>query len=121
VVGGFLDVAKLVSGSKGARSPYDDLASDIGRDVYADVGGWHLFLRDLAVEPGANAKMSAALAAELGPRAADRPTEAEVEAVLARVPVRLGGGRGTVPLLDLVPKAGVRDLARLVEEFGRRR
>jgi hypothetical protein len=78
-------------------------------------------LRDLSVEPGAEAKMATALAQELGPKASERPTEAQVEAVLARVPVRLGGGRDTVPLLDLVPKAGVRDLTRLVEEFGRRR
>jgi hypothetical protein len=121
VVGGFLDLAKLVSGTQGTRSPYDDLAASIGRDVYADLGGWHILLRDLSVQPGADAKMSAALAAELGPRAADRLAERDVEAVLARVPVRLGGGRTTVPLLELVPSAGVRDLTRLVEEFGRKR
>lgn len=109
-----------MSGTKGARSPYDDLAADIGRDVYADVGGWHLFLRDLSVEPGADAKMAAALAAELGPRAGERLSESDVERVLARVPVRLGG-KDKVPLLDLVPKAGVRDLTRIVEEFGKRR
>jgi hypothetical protein len=110
-----------VSGSQGSRSPYEDLAFAIGRDVYADLGGWHIFLKDLSVEPGAPAKMAAALAAELGPRAADRLEERDVEAVLARVPVRLGGNRTTVPLLDLVPRAGVRDLTRHVEEFGRKR
>lgn len=89
--------------------------------MYADLGGWHVLLKDLSVQPGADAKMSAALAAELGPRAADRLSERDVEAVLARVPVKLGGGRTTASLLDVVPGAGVRDLTRLVEEFGRKR
>lgn len=120
-VGGFLDLAALVAGSKGSKSPYEDLAFSIGQDVYADLGGWHIFLKDLAVEPGAPAKMAAALAAELGPRAGDRLAERDIEAVLARVPVKLGGGRTTVPLLDLVSSAGVRDLTRHVEDFGRKR
>lgn len=36
-----------------------------GRDVYVDVAGWHLFLRDMNAAPGL--KMSQALAAKFGP------------------------------------------------------
>jgi hypothetical protein len=60
-------MAKLVSGSAGAaKTPYDDLASSIGRDIYVDVAGWHLFMRDMNAAPGI--KMSQALASQLGPK-----------------------------------------------------
>jgi hypothetical protein len=36
-----------------------------GRDVYVDIAGWHLFLRDMSAVPGL--KMSQALATKLGP------------------------------------------------------
>lgn len=36
-----------------------------GRDVYVDIAGWHLFMRDMNAAPGF--KMSAALATQLGP------------------------------------------------------
>eukprot|EP00878_Enallax_costatus_P032678 GHUV01035930.1.p1 GENE.GHUV01035930.1~~GHUV01035930.1.p1 ORF type:complete len:129 (+),score=22.50 GHUV01035930.1:423-809(+) len=66
VVEGWLDLAKLVAseGSK-QKSPYDELAYKIGRDVYVDIAGWHLFLRDMSAVPGL--KMSQALATKLGP------------------------------------------------------
>jgi len=37
-----------------------------GRDVYVDVAGWHLFLRDMNATPGV--KMSVALANQFGPQ-----------------------------------------------------
>lgn len=36
-----------------------------GRDVYVDIAGWHLFMRDMNAVPGF--KMSQALATQLGP------------------------------------------------------
>jgi hypothetical protein len=45
VMEGWLDVSKLVSGGGAAKSPYEDFASAIGRDVYVDLAGWHLYLR----------------------------------------------------------------------------
>lgn len=36
-----------------------------GRDVYVDIAGWHLYLRDMSAVPGV--KMSQALATKLGP------------------------------------------------------
>eukprot|EP00882_Tetradesmus_deserticola_P010231 GHRQ01010809.1.p1 GENE.GHRQ01010809.1~~GHRQ01010809.1.p1 ORF type:complete len:183 (+),score=47.46 GHRQ01010809.1:201-749(+) len=65
-VEGWLDLAKLVAseGSK-SKSPYEELAYQIGRDVYVDIAGWHLFLRDMSAVPGL--KMSHALATKLGP------------------------------------------------------
>jgi hypothetical protein len=40
-------------------------AAAAGRDVYVDIAGWHLFLRDMSAVPGL--KMSQALATKLGP------------------------------------------------------
>lgn len=42
-VGSWVDLASFVSSSGGGgRTPYDELADVIGRDVYIDVAGWHL-------------------------------------------------------------------------------
>lgn len=69
-----------------------------GRDVYVDIAGWHLFLRDMSAVPGL--KMANALAAQLGPQAASAGRgglrEADVSGVLRRIPVDVGGGRVTV-------------------------
>jgi hypothetical protein len=49
-------------------SPYlafSAAAAAVGRDVYVDIAGWHLFLRDMSAVPGL--KMSQALATKLGP------------------------------------------------------
>ena len=45
---------------------------DTGKEVYVDVNGWHLYLRDISV-PGADAKLSQALAAHLGSKVGGRP------------------------------------------------
>jgi hypothetical protein len=66
VTGAFLDLAKLVASDTSRRSGgFDDLASDIGRDVYADLNGWHLFLKDMGTVPG-GPKMADLLAQQLG-------------------------------------------------------
>jgi hypothetical protein len=37
-----------------------------GKEVYVDIAGWHLFLRDMSAAPGL--KMNEALATQLGPK-----------------------------------------------------
>ncbi|KAF8065576.1 hypothetical protein HT031_003177 [Scenedesmus sp. PABB004] len=106
VVEGWLDLAKLVAseGSKN-KSPYEELAFKIGRDVYVDIAGWHLFLRDMSAVPGL--KMSQALATQLGPEAAAGGRgglrESDVAAVLKKIPVELGAGKTRVSLFDVMP------------------
>eukprot|EP00877_Chromochloris_zofingiensis_P006005 jgi/Chrzof1/1658/Cz10g16060.t1 len=95
VVEGWLDLAKLVAteGAKG-RSPYEELAYQIGRDVYVDIAGWHLYLRDMSAVPGV--KMSQALATKLGPEVSGSRNgvrESDVADVLRRIPVELGSGK----------------------------
>lgn len=122
VMDGWLDLAKLVAseGSK-TKGVYDELAYRIGRDVYVDIAGWHLFLRDMSAVPGL--KMASALAAQLGPAAADAGRgglrEADVSAVLKKIPVDVGGGRVTLSLYDVMPSACVTDLVRALEDWAR--
>merc|ERR1712118_560330 len=89
--GSFTDLTKFVA-SDAKRGPYDGLAREIGSEVYADVNGWHLYLRDMkACE---SLKMDMALAAQIGPKV-DRSgyDERDVEDVVRKVGVRLWGGQ----------------------------
>lgn len=59
-----------------------------------------------------------ALAGQLGPIAAD-VSEADVEELLKKVPISLGGGKQQVSLFDALPSFAVRDLAGIVKESAR--
>ena len=65
VAGSFMDLSQLLASSSSRKGAFDDLANQIGRDAYADVNGWHLFLRDMSVKPG-GPKMSEVLAEQFG-------------------------------------------------------
>lgn len=63
---GFFDLARLVASDKSThKSAFEDLAYAIGRDAYADLNGWHLFLKDMSTMPG-GPKMHQLLAEHLG-------------------------------------------------------
>lgn len=63
---GWFDMARLVSSGGESKSPFGELAEELGRDVYVDINGWHLYLRDITVQE--NLKLHSALATQLGPR-----------------------------------------------------
>jgi len=66
VTQGFFDLARLVANETSTRkSAFDDLAYAIGKDAYADLNGWHLFLKDMSTIPG-GPKMHQLLAEQLG-------------------------------------------------------
>lgn len=122
IVEGWLDLAKLVAsdGNK-AKGPYEELAYKIGRDVYVDIAGWHLALRDMSAAPGF--KMSQCLATALGPEAAGSGRsgvrENDVAAVLKKIPVELGAGKTRVSLYDVMPSVCVSDLCKILDDFAR--
>lgn len=60
-----------------------------GRDVYIDVSGWHLYLRDVKVPDSGGTTLASGLAAML----AQEGDGADVAGVLGQVPVPLGGGQ----------------------------
>lgn len=114
-VQGWLDLAKLVSGGGGFKSAFKDLAHKIGNDVYIDVNGWHLFLKD--VSSGPDLKMHQALAQQIGVQASSG--KLDLKELLEKVPVKIGDGKTKVSLYDAIPSAIYGDLERIVEDFER--
>ena len=63
--GGWFDLANFVATSSSNKTPFDDFAASIGKDIYIDVLGWHLFLRDVKLT-GADQSLAQALATKIG-------------------------------------------------------
>eukprot|EP00996_Jenningsia_fusiforme_P002578 NODE_3405_length_983_cov_5.877944_g3127_i0.p2 GENE.NODE_3405_length_983_cov_5.877944_g3127_i0~~NODE_3405_length_983_cov_5.877944_g3127_i0.p2 ORF type:complete len:136 (-),score=19.92 NODE_3405_length_983_cov_5.877944_g3127_i0:197-604(-) len=117
----FLDLTSLVASDSARSGTFDDLAYQIGSDAYADLNGWHLFLKDMTAVPG-GPKMHSLLADQIGTQilTTGRYDDRDVEDILKKVPVKLGSGKATVSLDSVLPNACVRDIQRACEEFERR-
>ena len=117
---GWFDLANFVATSSSNRTPFDDLAYSIGKDIYIDVMGWHLFLRDVKIA-GGDQSLAQALATKIGGdlMSTGRFDEQAVEEVLKRTPVALGRGKVTLSLMDVVPQIVLDDLKGLCEAFCR--
>lgn len=90
----------------------ESLAIEIGEKIYIDIAKWHLFLRE--------AHLHMTLAEYLYPLVEkDDISEQGVTNALKSISVSLGGGKRELPLLDLIPSSGVRDLVDILEEFQR--
>mmetsp|Transcript_18300 Transcript_18300/g.32559 ORF Transcript_18300/g.32559 Transcript_18300/m.32559 type:complete len:179 (-) Transcript_18300:418-954(-) len=118
-VGGFLDLAKLVSaGGASKKVVHEELAYKLGQDVYADFGGWHLYLRDM--KGTGELKMSQVLASALGSKMSAKGfDDFEVEKLLKSIPVSLGGGKKTVSLHDVLPSFCMQDLQKICSDYAR--
>ncbi|NET36728.1 MAG: DUF3181 family protein [Cyanothece sp. SIO1E1] len=91
----------------------ESLAADIGENIYMDIAKWHLYL--------ANAHLHTVLAERLYPLLANNQlAEDEVLQVLRSIPVKLGGGRREVPLVELLPMQCQVNLIDLLEEYQRK-
>ena len=90
----------------------ESIAADIGAAVYLDIAKWHLYLRD--------AHLHTPLAEAFYPMLVDgNLDEQAVEEVLRNTSIKIGGGKRTLPLLDLIPSQGFRDLMDTLEECQR--
>jgi hypothetical protein len=90
----------------------EDLAAEIGKNVYIDVAKWHLFLAD--------AHLHTILAERFYPLLKSGSlSEDQVSQVLAEIPVKLGGGRHELPLVDLLPMQCQVTLMDILEEYQR--
>ncbi len=89
------------------------LASDIGENVYIDISKWHLYLGD--------AKLHTVVAEQVYPLiTASKPVdEDDVIQVLESIPVKIGGGRREIPLIDLLPLQCQVNLVDILERFQR--
>ncbi|MEO1623374.1 MAG: DUF3181 family protein [Cyanobacteria bacterium J06632_3] len=87
----------------------ETLAAEIGENIYIDIAKWHLYL--------GVAKLHTELAEKLLPMVTnDSISEDAVTKVLQDIPIKLGGGRKTLPLADLLPMQCLVNLVDLLEE-----
>lgn len=86
-----------------------------GKDIYIDVNGWHLFLKDVTAAP--DVKLNQALAQQIGEESSQG--KLDLEALLKKVPVKIGGGKTRVSLFDAIPSFSYDDLQNIVRDFDR--
>jgi hypothetical protein len=88
----------------------ESLAASIGDNVYIDITKWHLYLKE--------AHLHLAVAEKVYPLLVEkRLSETAVIEILREIPVKLGGGKVEIPLIDLIPKQCERDLIYLLENY----
>lgn len=81
-----------------------------------DVSGWHLFLKEAKAAKGLT--IAQALAQQFGEDiSSGQYSSGKIEEVLEKVPIKLGGGKVTVSLLELMPSACLRDLEGILSDF----
>ncbi|NDJ24241.1 DUF3181 family protein [Nostoc sp. B(2019)] len=88
------------------------LAAEIGENVYIDIAKWHLYLSD--------AKLHTVVAEQLYPLITSNAiNEDRVVKVLESIPVKIGGGRRELPLIDLLPLQCQVTLVDILEKYQR--
>ncbi|MEH2294726.1 DUF3181 family protein [Nostoc sp.] len=86
------------------------LAAEIGENVYIDVAKWHLYL--------SNAKLHTLVAEQLYPLiTSNTVNEDRVLKVLGSIPIKIGGGRSELPLIDLLPLQCQVTLVDILEKY----
>ena len=91
----------------------EELAAELGQEVYIDVAKWHLYLAD--------AKLHTVVAEKVMPLVeAGTVTEDAVTEALKQIPVKLGGGRTELSLFDLLPMQGILTLLDVLEKVSER-
>jgi hypothetical protein len=88
------------------------LAAEIGDNIYIDIAKWHLYL--------SNAKLHTIVAEQLYPLiTSNTVTEDRVIQVLESIPVKIGGGRRELPLIELLPLQCQVNLVDILERYQR--
>ena len=99
-------------GTASSSEILEGLAAEIGENIYIDIAKWHLYL--------GVANLHLPLAEKLLPMVTDdNISEDAVVEVLQSISVKLGGGRRTVPLAELLPMQCQVNLVDLLEEYQR--
>ncbi len=90
----------------------EELASEIGENVYLDIAKWHLYL--------SNAHLHTLLAEQLYPiLSAKSLDEDRVLHILQSIPVKIGGSKKEVPLIDFLPMQCQVTLMDILEKYQR--
>lgn len=92
------------------RQAIEKLAAEIGENIYIDIAKWHLYLSD--------AHLHTQLAEQIYPLLErGEVAEQDVQQILQKIYVSLGGGKQTTSLVNLIPNTGIQDLMKLIQEF----
>lgn len=90
----------------------ETLAAEIGENIYMDIAKWHLYLSD--------AHLAKVVAERVYPLLTNNTLdENKVLQILGDIPIKLGGGKREVPLIDLLPTSCQVNLMDLLEEYQR--
>jgi Protein of unknown function (DUF3181) len=90
----------------------EKLASEIGENVYLDIAKWHLYL--------SNAHLHTLLAEQLYPiLSAKSLDEDRVLHILQSIPIKIGGGKKEVSLIDFMPMQCQVILMDILEKYQR--
>lgn len=88
----------------------ENLAAEIGENIYIDVAKWHLYLSE--------AHLHTTVAERVYPLLEDKAiSEKSVMKILREITVKLGGGKLEVSLADLLPMQSQVNLIDLLEEY----
>lgn len=88
----------------------ESLAAEIGENVYMDVAKWHLYLSD--------AKLHTVVAEQMYPLITSKSVEEDrVIKVLQSIPVKIGGGRKELTLIDFLPLQCQVNLIDILEKY----
>jgi hypothetical protein len=91
----------------------ETLAAEIGDKIYIDVAKWHLYLSDV--------RLHTAVAERVYPLLEEQSiNEDKVLQILREIPIKLGGGRKELPLVDLLPMQCQVNLIDLLEDYQRK-
>ncbi|MBD0261968.1 MAG: DUF3181 family protein [Tolypothrix sp. Co-bin9] len=86
------------------------LAAEIGENIYIDIAKWHLFL--------SNAKLHTVVAEKMYPLLTSKSVdEDQVLKILESIPVKIGGGKRELPLIDLLPLQCQVNLVDILEKY----
>ena len=89
------------------------IASEIGENVYIDIAKWHLYLSD--------AHLHTVVAEQVYPLLTSNSLESgRVVQILEDIPVKIGGGKRQIPLIDLMPTECQVNLMEILEEYQRK-
>jgi Protein of unknown function (DUF3181) len=85
--------------SSGSSVEIEKLATAIAEEVYVDVAKWHLYIEDIK-----DARLHLILAEQLFPLVAEgKVTAIALNQILANIPIVIGNGKQSIPLLQFIP------------------
>ncbi len=88
------------------------IAAEIGENVYMDIAKWHLYLSD--------AHLHTVVAEQVYPMLTSNSLEeSRVVQILENIPVKIGGGKRELPLIDLMPTECQVNLMDILEKYQR--